>query len=205
MPTISIFLNLNVHEIDIQIAHDAPCLLPNLVRRRVYLHKSVETPEAMCQFYLPVKLQYTTQENEERCDGHSKGRPCWGHRKTPVLWARVVARPGPHLFPPTARLRAFPSLRLVLPAAVDHFWNLQWNKLSQNPKSHCVKSVVIAVIRISREGTCLMKNLRVFAVISFAHVWFRTAQVCLFWLHMMQRGHGIRTAFQPLGTRRHTW
>ena len=83
MPTISIFLNLNVHEIDIQIAHDAPCLLPNLVRRRVYLHKSVETPEAMCQFYLPVKLKYTTQENEERCDGHSKGRPCWGHRKTP--------------------------------------------------------------------------------------------------------------------------
>ena len=38
---------------------------------------------------------------------------------TPVLWARIVAPSAPHLFPPTARLRAFPPLRPVSPAAVD--------------------------------------------------------------------------------------
>ena len=146
MPTISLFLNLNVHEIYIQTAHDAPCLFPSLARRRVYLHNSVETPEAMRQFYLvylPVKLKYTTQGNEERCDAPARGVTLLGPSQflSPFFGRGLLHdlvrtcspyRTAPSI-PPTSTSFVIRRRPLLKPSA-KHV------KLSQNPKSDCVKS-----------------------------------------------------------------
>ena len=132
---------------------------------------------------------------------------CWGHRTgSPrslgagcrTTWTAPVPpyRTAPSI-PPTSTSFAI-RRRPLLKVSMKHV------KQPRDPTSNRVESERNWHKNVRWRDMFLWRHLLLFAAISFKHVWFRTAQVRLFWLHMMQRGHDIRTAFQPLRTGWHT-